>query len=69
MTTSDIRIPDLNRLGPPRSFLASPPITPEIAKVVTETRTAIENIENGTDRRMMMLVGPCSIHDEKAGLE
>ena len=69
MTTSDIRITDLKPLGPPRSFLESQPITPQIAKVVTDTRTAIENIENGTDSRMMMLVGPCSIHDEKAGIE
>jgi len=69
MTTSDIRITDLKPLGPPRSFLESQPITPQIAKIVTETRTAIENIENGTDSRMMMLVGPCSIHDEKAGIE
>ena len=61
MTTSDIRITDLKPLGPPRSFLESQPITPQIAKIVTETRTAIENIENGTDSRMMMLVGPCSI--------
>ena len=69
MTTSDIRITDLKPLGPPRSFIESQPITPQIAKVVTETRTAIENIENRTDSRMMMLVGPCSIHDEKAGIE
>ena len=69
MTTSDIRITDLKPLDPPRSFLESQPITPQIAKIVTETRTAIENIENGTDSRMMMLVGPCSIHDEKAGIE
>tara|TARA_Y100000588_G_scaffold389188_1_gene491323 strand:- start:304 stop:1341 length:1038 start_codon:yes stop_codon:yes gene_type:complete len=69
MTTSDIRITDLKPLGPPRSFLDSQPITPEITKIVTETRTSIENIENGTDSRMMMLVGPCSIHDEKAGIE
>ena len=69
MTTSDIRITDLKPLSPPRSFLESQPITPQIAKIVTETRTAIENIENGTDSRMMMLVGPCSIHDEKAGIE
>jgi 3-deoxy-7-phosphoheptulonate synthase len=69
MTTSDIRITDLKPLGPPRSFLESQPITPQIAKVVTETRTAIENIGNRTDSRMMMLVGPCSIHDEKAGIE
>ena len=69
MTTSDIRITNLKPLDPPRSFLESQPITPQIAKIVTETRTAIENIENGTDSRMMMLVGPCSIHDEKAGIE
>jgi 3-deoxy-7-phosphoheptulonate synthase len=69
MSTSDIRITDLKPLDAPRSYIESQPITPEITEVVINTRKAIENIGNGTDSRMMMLVGPCSIHDEKAGIE
>ncbi|MBT4341411.1 MAG: 3-deoxy-7-phosphoheptulonate synthase [Chloroflexi bacterium] len=69
MSTSNIRVTDLQPLNSPRSFIDSQPITPEIAKVVTDARSAIEDIEQGRDDRMVMLVGPCSIHDEKAGLE
>lgn len=69
MSTSNIRVTDLKPLSPPRAYLDNQPITPKIANIVTETRTAIENIGNNADPRMVMLVGPCSIHDEKAGLE
>lgn len=69
MSTSNVRVTDLQPLSSPRSFIDAQPITPEIAKVVTDARSAIEDIEQGRDDRMVMLVGPCSIHDEKAGLE
>ncbi len=69
MSTSDIRVTGIQPLDPPRSYIESQPITPKISRIVLETRAAIENIENGTDSRMVMLVGPCSIHDEKAGIE
>ncbi len=69
MSTSNIRVTELQTLSSPREFIAAQPITPEIATTVIETRTAIENIEQGKDSRMVMLVGPCSIHDEKAGIE
>ncbi|NQW19890.1 MAG: 3-deoxy-7-phosphoheptulonate synthase [Chloroflexi bacterium] len=69
MSTSNVRVTEIQPLDSPRSFIDSQPITPELAKVVLDARAAIENIEQGTDDRMVMLVGPCSIHDEKAGLE
>ena len=69
MSTSDIRVTDLKPLNSPRSYIDSLPITPEIAKVVIDARAGIEDIEQGRDDRLVMLVGPCSIHDEKAGLE
>ncbi|MCZ6538452.1 MAG: 3-deoxy-7-phosphoheptulonate synthase [Chloroflexi bacterium] len=69
MSTSNIRITDVKPLSPPRSYIDAQPISPEIAEIVIRARIAIENIGNGTDPRMVMLVGPCSIHDEKAGIE
>lgn len=69
MSTSNVRVTELQPLPSPSSFIEKQPITPEIAKVVIDARDAIENIEQGRDDRMVMLVGPCSIHDEKAGLE
>ena len=69
MSTSNVRVTDLQPLNSPRSYVEAQPITPEIAKTVTEARSQIEKIEQGKDHRMVMLVGPCSIHDEVAGLE
>jgi len=69
MSTSDIRVTDLKPLSSPQSYIDLLPITPELAKVVTDARAGIENIEQGRDDRLVILVGPCSIHDEKAGLE
>ena len=69
MSTSDIRVTGIQPLDPPRSYIEAQPITSKIADVVIEARNAIENIGNRTDKRMVMLVGPCSIHDETAGLE
>jgi 3-deoxy-7-phosphoheptulonate synthase len=69
MSTSDIRVTGIQPLDPPRSYIEAQPNTPKIAEVVIEARNAIENIGNRTDKRMVMLVGPCSIHDETAGLE
>ena len=69
MSTSNIRITDIKPLSPPRNYIDAQPITSKIAETVIGARTAIENIGNGTDPRMVMLVGPCSIHDEKAGIE
>ncbi len=69
MSTSNVRVTNLSPLSSPRSYVEAQPITPEIAKTVIDAREQIENIEQGKDDRMVMLVGPCSIHDEKAGLE
>ena len=69
MSTSDIRVTGIQPLDPPRSYIEAQPITPKIAEVGIEARNAIENIGKRTDKRMVMLVGPCSIHDETAGLE
>lgn len=43
--------------------------TPEQAEFMAESREIIRNILNGTDPRFLLIVGPCSIHDTKAGLE
>ena len=39
------------------------------AKTVEESRGIIQNILNGTDDRLMIITGPCSIHDESAALD
>lgn len=45
------------------------PLTPEAAKTVTKGRLDATNIIKGTDDRLLVVVGPCSIHDVGAAKE
>ncbi len=67
--TSNINIASFGHLDPPEDYLKRQPITIEIANIVTNAREEIEKILHGEDERLLIVVGPCSIHDEKAGLE
>ncbi|MFK0531250.1 hypothetical protein ACISSW_28800, partial [Escherichia coli] len=39
------------------------PVTPGVATHVTDSRRRIEKILNGEDKRLLVIIGPCSIHD------
>ncbi len=67
--TSNVNVRSIEPISPPELYLRELPITDEIARSVTRAREEIRHILAGEDDRMLMLVGPCSIHDEKAGLE
>ena len=67
--TSNINIASFGHLDPPEAYLARQPITTEIANIVTAAREGIRKILHGEDDRLLIVVGPCSIHDEKSGLE
>ena len=67
--TYDINIKNYKQLEPPNHILEELPITSLIAKKVTESRNIIINIIAGKDKRLLIIMGPCSIHDEKAGIE
>ena len=56
-------------LVPPAQLIDELPITPEIDQTVLGGREQVERIVEGQDRRFMVVVGPCSVHDEKAALE
>lgn len=45
------------------------PMTAKAESVVSESRQVIQNIIDGRDKRLLFIVGPCSIHDTKAALE
>ncbi len=45
------------------------PLTPAAYQTVVESRETIKQILNGSDPRMLVLVGPCSIHDDEAAIE
>ncbi|MBL9090705.1 MAG: 3-deoxy-7-phosphoheptulonate synthase [Planctomycetaceae bacterium] len=67
--TSDIHIRSLVPLTPPQKLIDEFPLTEKAAKTVVEGREAVRRILAGEDRRMLVVVGPCSIHDERAALE
>ena len=65
----DVNITRMEPLAPPEELLRQLPMTPETTQTVVEGRGQIERILSGEDQRLLMIVGPCSIHDEHAGLE
>ena len=67
--TDDLRITEVRPLIPPAILLEEIPISERASNVVSEARLAIANVLAGHDPRLVMVVGPCSIHDPKAGLD
>ncbi|VWX58187.1 3-deoxy-D-arabino-heptulosonate-7-phosphate synthase, phenylalanine repressible [Burkholderiales bacterium 8X] len=68
--TDDERIKDINVLPPPEHLIRFFPIsgTP-VESLITATRQKIRNIMAGSDDRLLVIMGPCSIHDPVAALE
>ena len=67
--TDDIRIQDIDPLISPAILIKDYPATTEIAKMVATTRKNAENIISGHDDRLLVVVGPCSIHDPQAAVD
>jgi len=67
--TDDIRIKEIKELVPPSHVLREFPITEKAARITYETRQAIHRILHGADDRLLVILGPCSIHDVKAAKE
>jgi 3-deoxy-7-phosphoheptulonate synthase len=67
--TDDLRITQVRPLIPPAILLEEIPISERASNVVADTRTAIASVLDGRDPRLVIVVGPCSIHDTKAALE
>jgi 3-deoxy-7-phosphoheptulonate synthase len=66
---NNLRIKDSNRTKPPAYFLDKYPLSNKEVDLVAHSRETIENIIAGKDKRLMVIIGPCSIHDPKAALE
>ena len=65
----NVRIQSVTPLAPPSEYWRRYPRTDSISRQVASHRLGIERILDGRDQRMLMIVGPCSIHDPEAGLE
>jgi len=65
----DLRITQVRPLLPPAILLEEIPITERASELVATTRQAIANVLTGQDPRLVIVVGPCSIHDTTAAVE
>jgi len=66
--TDDLRIKKISELLPPIALMEKFPAPASAKKSVYNGRTAIHNILNGKDNRLLVIIGPCSIHDPEAAL-
>jgi 3-deoxy-7-phosphoheptulonate synthase len=67
--TDDLRINQIKELLPPVALLEQFPATDKAQETVVRGRKAIHEQLNNRDHRLLVIVGPCSIHDPKAALE
>ncbi len=67
--TDDVRIRELKELTPPAHLIREFPCTEPVADLIYGARTAMHRILHGMDDRLIVIVGPCSIHDPAAALD
>lgn len=67
--TDDVRITSIEPLISPAILIQDFPVTPEVTRLVFETRRDFESILRGEDDRLAVIVGPCSIHDPEAAID
>lgn len=67
--TKDLRIKDVKEILSPAELMTDLPISEHAAQVVHDARQGIYDVLEGKDDRLVVIIGPCSIHDTKAALE
>ncbi len=67
--TDDVRIEKLSPLLPPGILMEEYPLSERASEVVSKARAEATAILNGEDDRLLVVAGPCSIHDPAAALE
>lgn len=67
--TDELRTARIESLVTPAELALRYPVTPGVATHVTDSRRRIEKILNGEDKRLLVIIGPCSIHDLTAAME
>ena len=67
--TDDLRVKGYTRLISPREMKQAIPVSEAAGRTVLSARDAIARILFKEDRRLLLVAGPCSIHDEKGALE
>ncbi|HVG76716.1 MAG: 3-deoxy-7-phosphoheptulonate synthase [Candidatus Rokuibacteriota bacterium] len=67
--TRDLRVESIRPLLPPAILLEELPVTETAALTIARGREEIVEILDGTSDRLVVIIGPCSIHDPEAGLD
>src|SRR6266700_3421359 len=65
----DVRIDHLRPLIPPAILMEELPVAEYETALIEAARAEVANVVEGRDDRLLVVVGPCSIHDPQAGLE
>ncbi len=67
--TDDLRIKEIKELIPPAHVFREFPVGPRSAQTTFACRQAIHRILHGADDRLLVVIGPCSIHDPEGALD
>ena len=67
--TDDLRIAEMMELTAPETLINENPVSEAVSATVSNARQTIHNSLTGDDDRLVIVVGPCSIHDPKAARE
>ncbi len=67
--TDDLRIQEISELISPHELAVDLPITDQVSETVYHARQAIHRIIHGEDDRLIVVAGPCSVHDPSAARE
>jgi len=68
-TTDDLRVTELKELSTPEEVIREIPRTLTATRTVSAARNAIHDVLTGKDDRLIVVVGPCSIHDPAAAVD
>jgi 3-deoxy-7-phosphoheptulonate synthase len=69
LPTHNLHVKETVRLATPRALKADLPMTERSNETVVASRQAISDILKQSDRRLLVVIGPCSIHDPRGALE
>ena len=69
VTTDDLRILETQELISPEQLIEELAVSTQVADTVSTARRSIHSILTGEDDRLLVVVGPCSIHDPASALE
>ena len=67
--TDDVRIKEIKELVPPAHVFREYPVSSRAAQTTYNARQAIHRVLHGADDRLLVVVGPCSIHDFEAAMD